>query len=141
MRGDKEMGTVVAAQIVKEEGPSRDGDTNAGGESGQGGFGAGESGGDGDCGEYGRTMLEVCQARSPMHHAQWQGTMRELPSEALWVLARAAEGGRGRQRWAVGVPEGEGGRGEPAGKGAGMESPKGHYARYVLSIKVLLSLT
>ena len=40
MRGDEEMGAIVATQIVEEEGPSRDGDTNAGGESGQGGFGA-----------------------------------------------------------------------------------------------------
>ena len=59
MRGDEEMGAVVAAKIVEEEGPSRDSNTNAGGESGQGGFGAGESGGDGDCGEYRRTVLEV----------------------------------------------------------------------------------
>ena len=106
------MGAVVTAQIVEEEGPSRDGDTNAGGESGEGEFGAGESDRDGDSGEDGRTVLEVCQARSPMHHAQRRGTMRELPSEALWVLACAAEGGRGRQRWAVGVPEGKGGGGE-----------------------------
>ena len=49
MRGDEETGTIVATQIVEEEGLSRDGDTNAGR----------ESGGDGDCGEYGRTMLEV----------------------------------------------------------------------------------
>ena len=55
--------------------------------------------------------------------------MRELPSEALQVLARAAEGGRGSQRWTVGVPEGEGGRGESAGKGAGTESPKSNHAR------------
>ena len=41
------MGTVIATQIVKEEGLSRDGNTNAG-ESGQGGFGAGESGRDED---------------------------------------------------------------------------------------------
>ena len=74
-------------------------------------------------------MLEVCQAQSPMHHAQQWGMMQELPSEALQVLTRAAEGGRGRQRWAIGVPEGKGGGGEPAGEGAGMESPKGHYAR------------
>ena len=60
MRGDKEMGAVVTAQIIKEEGLSRDGDTNASGESGQGGFGAGESGGDGDHWEYGRTVLEMC---------------------------------------------------------------------------------
>ena len=60
MRGDEETGTIAAAQVVEEEGPSRDGDTNASGESGQGGFSAGESGGDGDHGEYRRTMLEVC---------------------------------------------------------------------------------
>ena len=57
-----ETGAVVAAQIVEEEGPSRDSDTNAGRESGQGGFSSGESGGDGDGGEYGEPMLEVCQA-------------------------------------------------------------------------------
>ena len=102
----------LAAQIVEEEGPSRDSDTNASGESGEEEFGAGESDGDGDSGEDGRTMVEVCQAWSPMHHAQQRGTMRELPSEALRVLARAAEGGRGRQRWATGVPEGEGGGGK-----------------------------
>ena len=62
MRGDEEMGAVVAAQIVEEEGPSRDGDTNAGGESGQEGFGAGEPGGDGDWGEHGKPVLEVCEA-------------------------------------------------------------------------------
>ena len=53
------MGAIIATQIIKEEGLSRDGDTNAGRESGQGEFHAGESGGDGDCGEYGRTVLEV----------------------------------------------------------------------------------
>ena len=62
MRGDEETGTVVTAQIVEEEGLSRDGDTNAGGESGQGGFSAGESGRDGDCGEHGEPVLEVCEA-------------------------------------------------------------------------------
>ena len=60
MRGDKETGAVIAAQIVEEEGPSRDGDTHAGGESGQGGLGAGESGGGGDCGEHGKPVL-VCE--------------------------------------------------------------------------------
>ena len=34
MRGDKETGAIIAAQIVKEESLSRDGDTNASGESG-----------------------------------------------------------------------------------------------------------
>ena len=58
MRGDKETGTIVPAQIVEEEGLSRDGDTNAGE------FGAVESGGVGECGEHGKTMLEVCQAPS-----------------------------------------------------------------------------
>ena len=56
------MGTVVAAQIVEEEGPSRDSNTNTGGESGQGGFGAGEPGGDGDWGEHGKPVLEGCEA-------------------------------------------------------------------------------
>ena len=59
MRGDEETGAIIATQIVEEEGPSRDSDTNTGGESGQGEFSAGESGRDGDCGEYGRTVLEV----------------------------------------------------------------------------------
>ena len=128
MRGDKEMGPVVATQIVKEEGPSRDGDTNTGKESGQGEFGAGESGGDGDCREYGRTMLEVHQAPSTMHHAQWWGTMRELPSKALWVFARAAEGGHGRQRWTVGVPTDEGNCGE-SDEGGFEEGQEGHHIR------------
>ena len=64
-----------------------------------------------------------------MRHAQQQGTMRKLPSEALWVLARAAEGGRGRQRWTVGVPEGEGGGGESAGKGGVEEGQEGPHIR------------
>ena len=34
MRGDEEMGTVVATQIIEEESTSRDGDANAGGEPG-----------------------------------------------------------------------------------------------------------
>ena len=102
MRGDEETGTVVTTQIVEEEGPSRDGDTNTGG----------ESGGDGDSGEHGEPMLEVCETPSQMRCAQWGSTMRELLSEALWVLARAAEGSHGRQRWTVGVPAGEGGGGE-----------------------------
>ena len=66
---------LVAAQIVEEEGPSRDGDTNASGESGQGEFGSGESGGDGDCGEHGEPMLEVCEAQDAVHHAQRWGTV------------------------------------------------------------------
>ena len=63
------MGTVVAAQIVEEEGTSRDGDANASRESGSGEFSAGE------CREHGETMLEVHQALSTMHHAQQQGSM------------------------------------------------------------------
>ena len=39
MRGDEEMGTVIAAQIIEEEGLSRDGDTTTGGESGEGELG------------------------------------------------------------------------------------------------------
>ena len=58
------MDPIVATQIVKEEGPSRDGDTNASGESGEEEFSAGESGGDGDCREYKKIVLEVCQAPS-----------------------------------------------------------------------------
>ena len=100
MRGDEEMGAVVTAQIIEEEGPSRDSDTNAGGESGQGGFSAGEPGGDGDWGEHGKPVLEVCEAR-------------------------ATKGGCGRQRWTFRVPAGEGGGGESdeGGVEEGQESP------------------
>ena len=59
MRGDEETGTVITTQNIEEEGTSRDGDTNAGGESGSGEFSAGESGGAGECGEHGETVLEV----------------------------------------------------------------------------------
>ena len=125
MRGDEETGAIVAAQIVKEEGPSRDSNTNAGGESGEGELGAGESGGDGDSGEHGEPMLEVCETLSRMHRAQWGITMQKLPSEALWVLARAAEGSRGSQRWTFGVPAGEGSGGKPGERGVeeGQEGP------------------
>ena len=75
MRGDEETGPVVTAQIVEEEGLSRDSNTNTGRESGEGEFSAGESGRDGDCREYGKTVLEVCQALSRMHHAQWWSMM------------------------------------------------------------------
>ena len=44
MRQDKEMGTIIAAQNVEEEGTSGDGNANTGGESGAGGIDAGESG-------------------------------------------------------------------------------------------------
>ena len=67
------MGAVVAAQIVEEEGPSRDGDTNAGAESGQREFSPGESGGDGECGEHGEPVLEVCEAQDGVHRAQRRG--------------------------------------------------------------------
>ena len=73
MRGDE--GAVVTTQIVEEEGPSRDGDTNTGRESGQGEFGAGESGGDRHCGEHGEPMLEVHETQDGVHRAQWQGMM------------------------------------------------------------------
>ena len=75
MRGDEETGTVVAAQIVEEEGPSRDGDTNAGGESGEEELGAGESDGDGDSGEHGEPVLEVCEAQDGVHRAQRRSMM------------------------------------------------------------------
>ena len=75
MRGDEETGAIIATQIVEEEGPSRDSDTNTGGESGAGEFGAGESGRVGECREHGKAMLEVCEAQSQMHRAQWWGTM------------------------------------------------------------------
>ena len=72
MNRDAETGTVVATQIVEEEGPSRDGNTNASGESGEGEFGAGKSGRDGDCGEHGEPVLEVHQAPGQMHCGlQW----------------------------------------------------------------------
>ena len=125
MRGDEETGAVIAAQIVEEEGPSRDGNTNAGGESGQGEFSAGESGGDGDCDEHGKPVLEVRETQDSVHHAQQRSTMCKLLGEALWVLTRTAKGGHGRQRWSVGIAEGKDGRGESAGKGGYGESDKG----------------
>ena len=54
MRGDEETGTVIATQIVEEEGLSRDSNTNASGESGQGEFSAGEPGRDGSAGSTGK---------------------------------------------------------------------------------------
>ena len=75
MRGDEETGAVIATQIVEEEGPSRDRDTNAGGEPGQGEFGSGEPGGDGDCGEHCEPVLEVCEAQDGVHRAQRRSTM------------------------------------------------------------------
>ena len=64
MRGDKEMGTIVTTKGVEKEGTSGDGNTNAGRESDAGEFGAGESGGVRECGEHGKTVLEVHQALS-----------------------------------------------------------------------------
>ena len=74
MRGDEETGTVVATQIVEEESQSRDGDTNAGVESGQGELGAGEPGGGGNCGEHGEPMLEMRQTQDCVHRAQRRST-------------------------------------------------------------------
>ena len=62
MRGDKETGTVVAAQNVQEEGTSGDGDTNTSEESG-----SGEPGGAGECREHRETVLEVHQPPSTVH--------------------------------------------------------------------------
>ena len=73
MRGDKEMGPIVTAQNVEEEGMSRDGDANTGREPGSGEFGAGEPGGAGECGEHGETMLEVHQTPSTVHCGHQQG--------------------------------------------------------------------
>ena len=75
MRGDEETGAVVAAQIVEEEGPSRDGDTNASGESGEGELSAGESDGDGDSGEHGEPVLEMRKTQDSVHCAQRWSTM------------------------------------------------------------------
>ena len=90
------MGTVIATEGVEKEGTSGDSNTNAGWESDAGEFSAGESGRVRECGEHGKTVLEVCQAPSRMRCAKRQSMMRELPSEALWVLAHAAKRGRGR---------------------------------------------
>ena len=60
MNGDEEMGPVVSTEDVKEEGPCSNGNAAIRGESGTGEFGAGEPGGVGECGEHGKTMLEVC---------------------------------------------------------------------------------
>ena len=54
---------------------SRDSDTNAGRESSEGEFSTGESGGDGDCSEYGEPMLEMHQTQDGVHRAQRQSTM------------------------------------------------------------------
>ena len=120
------MGTIVATEDVEKEGTSRDGDTNTGGESPAGEFGAGESGGVRECGEHGKTMLEVCEAPSQMHCAQRQGTMRELPSKTLWVFAHATEEGCGRQRWTVGVPTDEG-RDRDSDESGYEEGQEGHH--------------
>ena len=69
------MGAIVTAQIVEEEGPSRDGDTNAGGESGEGELGAGESDSDGDSGEHGEPVLEMHKTQDGVHRAQRRSTM------------------------------------------------------------------
>ena len=69
------MGTVIAAQIIEEEGLSRDGDTTTGGESGKGELGAGESGGDGDSGEHGEPVLEMHKTQDCVHHAQRRSMM------------------------------------------------------------------
>ena len=60
MRRDVETGTIVTTKDVEKEGTSGDSDTNTGGESGPGGFGSGEPDGAGECGEHGKTVLEVC---------------------------------------------------------------------------------
>ena len=39
--------------------------------------------------------------------------MQKLSGEALRVLAHAAKGGHGRQRWTIGVPADKGSGGEP----------------------------
>ena len=75
MRGDEETGTIVATQIVEEERPSRDGDTNASGESGEGELGAGESDGDGDSGEHGEPVLEMHKTQDGVHRDQRRSTM------------------------------------------------------------------
>ena len=128
MRGDEETGTVVATQIVEEEGLSRDGNTNADRESGEGELSAGESGGDGDSSEHGEPVLEVCETPSRMCRAQRGSTMRELPSKALRVLTHEAEGSRGRQRWTVRVPAGEGSGGQ-SDEGNVEEGQEGPHSR------------
>ena len=89
MRGDEEMGTIIATQIIKEEGTSGDGDANAGGESG-----SGESGRAGECGEYRETVLEVHQALGTVHQGHQWGPMQKLPSKKLRVFTHATEGVR-----------------------------------------------
>ena len=117
------MGTIIATKDIEKKGMSGDSNTNASGESG-----SGEPGGVGECGEHGKTVMEVCQTLNAVHRAQWWGLMQKLPGETLWVFARAAEGGHGRQRWTVGVPTDKGGSGE-SDEGAGKEGPKTHYTR------------
>ena len=61
MKRDVEMGTVVTAEDVEKEGTSRNGNTNAGGV--------------GECGEHGKTVLEVCETLNGVHCAQWWSSM------------------------------------------------------------------
>ena len=56
-----EMSTIAATKDVEKKGMSGDGDTNTGGV--------------GECGENGETMLEVCQTQDGVHRAQQQSTM------------------------------------------------------------------
>ena len=123
MRQDKEMGTIIAAQNVEEEGTSGDGNANTGGESGAGGIDAGESGGVQAGGEYGEALQQVHQTPDPVHGDQWRGQVQELLGETLWVFPHAGDGGGGGQRWTVRVPEDKGGGGE-RDKGAGKEGLK-----------------
>ena len=90
MRGDEETGTVVAAQIVEEEGPSRDGDTNTGG----------ESGGDGDCGEHSKPMLEVCEAQDGVKTVRQSTTgARSCRRRRLWEPKADLRGPSRRRQW------------------------------------------
>ena len=109
---------------------SGDGNTNAGRESGAGEFGPGEPGRVGECGEHGKTMLEVCETPNRVHRAQWWSLMQKLPGETLWVFTHAAERDHGRQRWTVRVPTDKGG-GRESNEGAGKEGQEGHYIRQV----------
>ena len=56
-----EMSTIAATKDVEKKGMSGDGDTNTGGV--------------GECGENGETMLEVCQSPNTVHRAQQQCLM------------------------------------------------------------------
>ena len=104
-----EMGTIIATKDIEEEGPCGNGDTDASRESGEGKFGAGESGRVREYMEHGKAVREVHQAPDTVCGVWGWSLMQELLGKTLWVFACACEGGGRWQRWAIGVAAGKGG--------------------------------